>query len=218
MDAQATEMLTKELYTKKRKEKVQNDSSKRVKVDISSSEVLASIAATSEIIVGTETILTTKIGIAGVGPVPSMPSGPSDEDQVLELLIKKGTGEGRKKKAIAKTSCKACLGGLDGDDNERGEDSFDNPEVIQDLIDRFAKPEVVDQMADLDPWQLVWGSLGTILKSNHQMLAHIKRACRQEAEAQKAQEDLQAEIHHLQERVDEVEHLAEKKMTNIESL
>ncbi|EHA8587016.1 hypothetical protein COCNU_scaffold001310G000010 [Cocos nucifera] len=63
--------------------------------------------------------------------------------------------------------------------------------------------EVVDQMIDLDPWQLIWGFLGTILKSDHQMLIHIKRAHRREVEAQKAQEDLRAEIDHLQERVDE---------------
>ncbi|EHA8588429.1 putative ensconsin-like [Cocos nucifera] len=77
-------------------------------------------------------------------------------------------------------------------------------------------PEVVDQMADLNPWHLIWGSLETILKSGYQMLAYIKRMHRQEAEAQKAQKDLQAEIHHLQESVAEVEHLT-NKMVGIES-
>ncbi|EHA8586971.1 hypothetical protein COCNU_scaffold001223G000050 [Cocos nucifera] len=50
------------------------------------------------------------------------------------------------------------------------------------------------------------------------MLAYIKREHRQEAEAQKAQEDLQAEVCYLQERVDEVKHLAKEKATDIESL
>ncbi|KAG1328010.1 hypothetical protein COCNU_01G019440 [Cocos nucifera] len=78
--------------------------------------------------------------------------------------------------------------------------------------------EVVDQMADLDSRQLIWGSLRTILKSDHQMPAHIKRVRRQEAEAQKAQEDLRAEVRYLQERVDEVEHLAKEKVVDIRSL
>ncbi|KAG1348004.1 hypothetical protein COCNU_06G018330 [Cocos nucifera] len=180
MDARFAKMLTKDLCTKKRKGKVQNDSSKRVKVGVSSSKVPTSTAAVFEVIVGIETALTVKVGTVGMGSVPSMPLGSSDGDQVLELPVKKGIGEGRKKKVIAKTSCKACLDGPDGDDNERGKDPFDNPEVIQNLADRFAMPE-----------------------SDHQMLAHSKRAHHQEAEAQKAQKDLRAKIHHLQERVDE---------------
>ncbi|KAG1355223.1 hypothetical protein COCNU_07G013350 [Cocos nucifera] len=50
------------------------------------------------------------------------------------------------------------------------------------------------------------------------MLAHIKRARCQEVEAQKAREDLRVEVHRLQERVDEVEHLAEEKAVDIGSL
>ncbi|KAG1334209.1 hypothetical protein COCNU_03G003280 [Cocos nucifera] len=136
MDAQAAKMLTKGLYTKKRKGKVQNDGSKRAKVGVSSSEVSTSTATTSEVIVGVETALTIEVGTASTGLVPSMPSGPSNEDRVLELPIKKGTGEERKKKAIAKMSCKARLGGPDGIDNEQGEDPFDNLEVVRDLPDR----------------------------------------------------------------------------------
>ncbi|EHA8587507.1 hypothetical protein COCNU_scaffold002495G000010 [Cocos nucifera] len=126
MDAQDAEMLTKGLYTKKRKWKVQNDGSKRAKVDVSSSKVPASTATASEVIVDAKTALTAEVGIAGTGPVPSMPLGPSYGDRILELPVKKGIGEGRRKKAIAKMSCKARLGGSDGDNNERGEDPFDN--------------------------------------------------------------------------------------------
>ncbi|EHA8587730.1 hypothetical protein COCNU_scaffold003089G000010 [Cocos nucifera] len=114
MDTQAIEILTKGLYTKKRKGKVPNDGSKRAKVSVSSSEVFASTIAASEVIVGIETALTAK--------------------------------------------------------------------------------------------------------SDHQMLTYIKRAHHQEGEARKAQEDLQVEIHHIQERVDEIEHLAEEKVVDIGSL
>ncbi|KAG1362643.1 hypothetical protein COCNU_10G008620 [Cocos nucifera] len=107
MDAQATKMLTKGLFTRKRNGKAQEDGSKRVKVGVSSSEVPTPTIAAFEVIVGAE--------------------------------------------------------------------------------------------------------IASIAKSDHQMLAHIKRVHHQEAEAQKAPEDLRAEVNCLQERVDEVEHLAEEK-------
>ncbi|KAG1370190.1 hypothetical protein COCNU_15G005560 [Cocos nucifera] len=118
MDTQATKMLTKGLFTRKRKGKAQEDGSKRAKVGISSSRVPASTVAASEVIVGIEIAPTTKVDTASMGLVPSMPSSPSSEDRISELPIKKGTGEGRKKKVIAKTSCKARLDELNGNDNE----------------------------------------------------------------------------------------------------
>ncbi|KAG1358576.1 hypothetical protein COCNU_08G000220 [Cocos nucifera] len=154
MDTQDAEMLTKGLYTKKRKRKASSDGSKRAKVGASSSEVSTPTAIASKVIVGIETTLTAEVNTAGVGSMPSIPSSPTNGDRTLELPAKEETSKGRKKKkAVAKTSRKARLSGPDGnDDDERGEDHFDNPEIIQDLIDRFAMPEVVDQMADLDPW------------------------------------------------------------------
>ncbi|KAG1327745.1 hypothetical protein COCNU_01G016790 [Cocos nucifera] len=118
MDAQATKMLTKGLFTRKRKEKVQEDDSKRMKVGVSSFRVPTSIVAMSEVIIDAEIAPTTKVDIASAGPVPSMPSGLSSEDRVSKLPVKKGTREGRKKKAIVKTSYKACLGRPDGNDNK----------------------------------------------------------------------------------------------------
>ncbi|KAG1370945.1 hypothetical protein COCNU_16G000390 [Cocos nucifera] len=111
-------MLTKGLFTRKRKGKVQNDGSKRMKVYAFSFGVSASTATTSEVIIGIEIAPTAKVDTASMGPVPSMPSNPSGGDQILELPIKKGIGEGRKKKVIAKMSYKSRLGGSDGDDNE----------------------------------------------------------------------------------------------------
>ncbi|EHA8587439.1 hypothetical protein COCNU_scaffold002235G000030 [Cocos nucifera] len=51
MDTQAAKMLTKGLFTRKRKEKMQDDGSKRVKVSISSSGDPTSTIATFEVIV-----------------------------------------------------------------------------------------------------------------------------------------------------------------------
>ncbi|EHA8589127.1 hypothetical protein COCNU_scaffold008130G000010 [Cocos nucifera] len=118
MDAQATKMLTKGFFSRKRKGKVQNDGSKRMKIDVSSSRVLISTVVAFEVIIGAEIAPTTEVDTTSVGLMPSVPSGPSNGDQVLEFPIKKGIGEGRKKKAVAKTSCKARLGRLDGNDNE----------------------------------------------------------------------------------------------------
>ncbi|EHA8586783.1 hypothetical protein COCNU_scaffold000934G000020 [Cocos nucifera] len=57
-------------------------------------------------------------------------------------------------------------------------------------------PKVVDYMIDLEPWQLIWGSLGNLFKSDHQMFTHIKRAHHLKAEAEKVQEDLRARSDH----------------------
>ncbi|EHA8587978.1 hypothetical protein COCNU_scaffold003759G000010 [Cocos nucifera] len=108
MDAQATKMLTKGLFTRKRKEKAQDDGSKRVKVGVSSFRVPTSTTATSEVIIGTKIAPNVEIDTTSIGLVPSMPSGPSSGDQVLELSIKKRIEEGRKKKAIVKTSCRVA--------------------------------------------------------------------------------------------------------------
>ncbi|KAG1363519.1 hypothetical protein COCNU_11G003460 [Cocos nucifera] len=100
MDAQAAKMLTKGLFTRKRKEKMQNDGSKRTKVGVSSSEVPTSTITVSEVIVGAEIAPTAEVDTASASPVPSMPSGPSSGDRISELPIKKGIGEERKRKLL----------------------------------------------------------------------------------------------------------------------
>ncbi|KAG1371688.1 hypothetical protein COCNU_16G007820 [Cocos nucifera] len=176
MDTKAVEMLTKEYYTKKRKGKASSDRSKRTKDSDSSSTVPTSTAVVPEVIASAEVALATEVDSAGEGSMPSMPLGPSSGDRASEPPTEEEVGEGRKKKkAIAKTSHKTRLSGMDGDSDEQGEDPFDNPEIIQDLTDRVAMPKVVDHMADLDPLQLAWSFLGTVLKSDHQMLVYIRR-------------------------------------------
>ena len=100
--------------------------------------------------------LTADVNIVGVGFLSPMPSGPSSGDQTSELLAEGEMEEGKKKKkAITKMPRKARVSELHDDSDERGEDPFDNPEIIQDLTDKFAMPEVVDHLADLDWMQFV---------------------------------------------------------------
>ncbi|KAG1338754.1 putative ensconsin-like [Cocos nucifera] len=151
--------------------------------------------------------------------MPPTPLGPFSQDQASELPVEGEMEEGKKKKkAITKILRKAYPSKSSDNHDELGEDPFDNLGTIQNLIDKFSISEVVDRMANLDPRQLICGSLGTILKSGHQMLTLIKRAHRQEAEAQKVQEDLRAEVDRLQKKAIEAECLAEKKATKIENL
>ncbi|EHA8586614.1 hypothetical protein COCNU_scaffold000577G000020 [Cocos nucifera] len=135
MDAQAAKMLTKGLFTRKRNGRVQEDGSKRAKVGVSSPRVFTPTVTASEVIVSIEIALTAEVDTASMGSVPSMPLGPSSGDRVLELPVRKETGEERKKKAITKISCKARLGKPDGNDNEQGKDPFDNSEIIWELAD-----------------------------------------------------------------------------------
>ena len=65
---------------------------------------------------------------------------------------------------------------------------------------------------------LLFFNTNRLLQSDHQMLAYIKRARRQEAEAQKVQEGLRAELCRFQERVAEVERIVEEKAADVGSL
>ncbi|KAG1327543.1 hypothetical protein COCNU_01G014770 [Cocos nucifera] len=96
-----------------------------------------------------------------------------------------------------KVAHKAHPGGSgisDGDDPTV--DPFNNPNIIQDLIDKFAL-------------------LG---ESGHHILIHLKKENCQEVEALKVQGDLQAEINCLQGKVVEAEHLIKEKAAKNENL
>ncbi|EHA8589834.1 hypothetical protein COCNU_scaffold012715G000010 [Cocos nucifera] len=162
----ATAMLAKEHYVHKRKGKVPGDSLKRAKVSASSSMAIAVTITTFKVAVSVEVLPTTKVGTVDVDSIPSTPLGPSSGDQALKLPAEGETREGKKKKKVVlKTPRKAHFSDPNDDSDERGEDPFDNSEIVQALTDKFAMLEVVDHIADLEPWQLVWGSLGTHLKS-----------------------------------------------------
>ncbi|KAG1367002.1 hypothetical protein COCNU_13G007920 [Cocos nucifera] len=183
-------MLAKRLYAQKRKGKAPGGSSKRMKVGASSSMAPAITAAASKIVVSAEVLPTAEVGTVDADSMPFVSPGPSSGDQALKFPTEGEMREEKKeKKAIAKTPCKAHFSELNDDSDERGEDPFDDPEIVQALIHKFAMPKVVDCMADLELWQLIWGSLKTLLQSGHQILAHIKRAHHLKAEAEKVQED-----------------------------
>ncbi|EHA8586191.1 hypothetical protein COCNU_scaffold000033G000010 [Cocos nucifera] len=132
MDTQATKMLTKGLFTRKRKGKAQEDGLKRAKIGVSSSKVSIPTTAASEVIIGAKIAPTIEVDTANMGPVPSMPSDPSSGNRVSKLPIKKGIGEGRKIKVVAKMSCKACLGGSDkAFDKEPEEGSSSSKEEVE---------------------------------------------------------------------------------------
>ena len=73
-------------------------------------------------------------------------------------MKERGDGDDKKKKkaAIVKVVHKAHPGrsnNSDGDD--LGADPFDNPKIVQNLIDKFAMPKEVDHLAYLDQMQFI---------------------------------------------------------------
>ncbi|EHA8586413.1 hypothetical protein COCNU_scaffold000335G000010 [Cocos nucifera] len=133
--------------------------------------------AAFEVAASAKVLPTTEVGIVDANSMPSMPPGPSSGDQALKLPVEEETREGKKKKkTIMKTLHKDHFSEPNDDSDERGEDLFDDPKIVQALTNKFATSEVADCMADLEPRQLIWG---------HQMLAHIRRAHHLEVEAEK---------------------------------
>ncbi|KAG1360737.1 hypothetical protein COCNU_09G002000 [Cocos nucifera] len=146
-------MLTKGLYTQKRKEKASGDSSKRAKVGASSFVAIAITAVAFKVVISTEVLTTTEVGTVDVDSMPSTPLGPSSGDQAPKLPAEVETREEKKKKkAVIKTPYKAHFSELNDNNDERGEDPFNDPKIFWALTDKFNMPEVVDHMTDLEPW------------------------------------------------------------------
>ena len=123
-----------------------------MKVGASSSMAPTIAAAAFEVVVSAEVLPTIEVGTIDVDSMPSAPPGPFSRDQALKLPAEGETREGKKKKKVVlKTPRKAHFSEPNDDSDERGEDPFDDPEIVQALTDKFAMSEVVDQMADLDP-------------------------------------------------------------------
>ncbi|KAG1338708.1 hypothetical protein COCNU_04G010140 [Cocos nucifera] len=189
MDTEVVGMLTKGLYAQKRKGKAPSGSSKRAKADASSSTIPTTTTTFFEAAEGIEVVSTTKVGATGGGLLPPTALSPPVGDQVLEPPTKREKGKEKKRKnklAVMKIPRKARSSKPNDSGDDLGEDPFDNPKIVRDLTDKFTMSEVVDHMADLDQTQLVWSSLGTFLKSGHQILAHIKKVHYREVEALKA--------------------------------
>ncbi|EHA8588961.1 hypothetical protein COCNU_scaffold007421G000020 [Cocos nucifera] len=214
-------MLTKSLYAHKRKEKALDESPKRTKVGASSSAALVIPATSIEVVPDAEAPPITEVGAIGMNSMPPASSSLHAGELVSKPPTerKKRDDKKKKKSTIIKIVRKACLGEPSDGSDDLGEDSFKNSKTIQDLTNKFAMPEVVDCMADLDQTQFIWSSLRTFLKSNHQIFIHIKRMHRQEAETLKAKEDLQVEIDYLKaKKAVEVECFAWEKAAKVRSL
>ncbi|KAG1342379.1 hypothetical protein COCNU_05G006080 [Cocos nucifera] len=139
----AMERLTKGLYAqKKRKGVAPGGSSKRTKVGDLSFEVLDVPATALEVVPGVEVPSITEGSVRGAGSQPpaslSLPIGGSMSKPPTER--ERGDGDDKKKKvAIVKVACKAHSGGSSNSDNDDlGVDPFGNPNIIQDLTDKFA--------------------------------------------------------------------------------
>ncbi|EHA8588819.1 hypothetical protein COCNU_scaffold006756G000010 [Cocos nucifera] len=120
----------------------------------------------------------------------------------------------KKKLAVVKVQCKTHPS-RPNDNNDLEEGPFGTPNTIRELVDKFALPEVVDQMADLNDAQLTWDSFGTFLQSDHQLLAYIKKMNHLKLESSRVQENLQAKVDRIQERTTEANHLLEEKTTEV---
>ncbi|EHA8586347.1 hypothetical protein COCNU_scaffold000192G000050 [Cocos nucifera] len=157
MNTDAVERLTKGLYIqKKRKGKAPSESSKWVKVGGSNPMAPISIDVAPEVRPRAEVALTASIDIIEGGSLPLEPVGLSVGDHTSDPSIDKEKKKGKKRSAIMKVAHKAHPGEPSkSDNNDLGADPFGNPNIIRDLTDKFAMPEVVDHMADIDRMQFV---------------------------------------------------------------
>ncbi|EHA8587653.1 hypothetical protein COCNU_scaffold002876G000010 [Cocos nucifera] len=166
METDAVERLTKGLYAqKKRKGKASSEGSKWVKV--SASDPMAPVAAdvTSEVYPRPEVALATSIDVVKGGSLPPEPVGLPVGYNASNPSANKEKEKGKGRSTVAKVARKAHLDKpSNSDSNDLGADPFSNLNIIQDLTDKFAMPEVADCMADLDQMQFVWDFLETFLK------------------------------------------------------
>ncbi|EHA8586611.1 hypothetical protein COCNU_scaffold000575G000020 [Cocos nucifera] len=195
VDTDDTKRLTKCLYAqKKRKGAAPGGSSKRMKVGSLSSKVLDVLATAPKVVLGTKvpSIIEGSVEGAGSQPLASsiLPAGGSMSEPPTKRERGDGDDKKKKKAVVMKMAHKARSGrSSNSDSDDLGVVPFDNPNIIQDLSDKFALPK----------------------ESGHHILAHLKRINRQEVEALKVQGDLQAKIDCLQEKVAEAKHLTEEK-------
>ncbi|KAG1362629.1 putative ensconsin-like [Cocos nucifera] len=176
------------------------EGSKKARVDILSSATPANATATPKVADGVEVIPTAEVGTTDGAIVPPTSTSPPAEVQVLELPIggeKREKKKEKKKLAIVKIRCKAQpIESNDGNEDLK-ENFFYNRNIIRDLVDKFALPEVL----------------------GHQLLAHIKMVNCLRSEALKAQKDHQVEVNRLQEeKATEVYHLTKEKDVEVRIL
>ncbi|KAG1362550.1 hypothetical protein COCNU_10G007690 [Cocos nucifera] len=157
----------------------------------------ATIDAASEVDLGDEAIPTDRINIIERESLPPEFVNLSFRDCTPDPYDSKNKERRKKNMAIMKKAHNVHPDEPNRDSSEdQGADPFGNPDIIQDLTDKFAMPE----------------------ESGHHMLAHVKRANLLEAEVLKVREDLQSKINRLQTMAVEAERLIGKKIAESESL
>lgn len=159
------ERLAKGLFAqKKRKGKASGESSKRAKVGTPDPVASAATDAAPEVRPGDEAVPTARVIVAeGESPPPEPASLPSG-DRASDLSADKEKERRKGKAAVVKARKERPDEPSRSDNEDQGADPFGNPDIIRDLIDRFALPEEVDRLVDLDRRQFVWESLGSILR------------------------------------------------------
>ncbi|EHA8586216.1 hypothetical protein COCNU_scaffold000105G000010 [Cocos nucifera] len=152
MDTDAIERLARGLYAqKKRKGKTPGEGSKWVKVGASDLAAPATVDVAPEVRPENEGIPTTHSDIIEGESLPPEPANLPTGDCAPNPSADEGKERRNGKATIAKKAQKAHQdepNRSDGDD--QGIEPFDNPDIIQNLIDKFALPEEVDCLADLD--------------------------------------------------------------------
>ncbi|EHA8587141.1 hypothetical protein COCNU_scaffold001466G000050 [Cocos nucifera] len=137
---------------------------------VGTSNPVASIAAdvTPEVRPRAEVALATSIDVAEGGSLPLEPICLPTWDHASDPSAYKEKKKGKGRLTVGKVARKARPGEpSNSGSDDLGVDPFDNPDIIRDLTDKFAMPEVVDHMADLDQMQFVWDFLRTFLKSHN---------------------------------------------------
>ncbi|KAG1363583.1 putative ensconsin-like [Cocos nucifera] len=143
-------MLSKGLQARKKKSTAFDESTaKKARMNTSSS------GASVDAIVVTKVAATAWVGAIIEGSMPPSSTSPPVEDPALWPPTGREEGKKKEKKIIMKVHHKACFDESNDDGDNLREDPFSNLELIRDLIDKFAMPEVVDHMADLDYTQLI---------------------------------------------------------------
>ncbi|EHA8586322.1 hypothetical protein COCNU_scaffold000185G000010 [Cocos nucifera] len=152
MDIDAIERLAKGQYAqKKRKGKAPGEGSKQVKVGASDPAAPAAANVTPEVHPGNEVVPTTYVDIVEGESLPSEPANLPTKDCAPDPSIDKAKKRRKGKAAIAKKAHKAHHDEPSwSSGNDQWMDPFDNSNIIRNLIDKFALPEEVDRLANLD--------------------------------------------------------------------
>ncbi|EHA8586799.1 hypothetical protein COCNU_scaffold000960G000040 [Cocos nucifera] len=153
MDTEVVGMLTKSLYAQKRKRKASGESSKKVKIGASSSVAPVIHTTSTEVTSNVKAPPLIEISAVSANSLPPTSSCLHAGGQALEPPIKREKRDDKKKKkksVVVKIVRKAHPGEPSDGNDDLGEDPFKNSKKIQDLTDKFAIPEVVDRMTDLD--------------------------------------------------------------------